>query len=183
MAHSSCDDTCKTHVHVNLRRAMSRVSSSPVDPLWRSGKSSCIVHNSRLHNHGTLRDAAELLMQCRSPARLATLCCHGHSSLVQNYPWGKKGNESLAARLCSHTPNTGFKIDNSKEYAEMWMGDYPELPAKVLKTGEDLHKVIEDNKEQLLGPSCIKKFGAVLPYLPKVYLGTGFKLMFAADQL
>ncbi|KAA6415201.1 MAG: phosphomannose isomerase type i [Lasallia pustulata] len=85
-----------------------------------------------------------------------------------NYPWGKKGNESLAARFCSQTPNTGFKIDNSKEYAEMWMGDYPELPAKVLSTGHDLHKVIEDNKEQLLGQNCIKKFGAVLPYLPKV---------------
>lgn len=52
------------------------------------------------------------------------------------------------------------------------MGDYPELPAKVLSTGHDLHKVIEDNKEQLLGQNCIKKFGAVLPYLPKVRLLT-----------
>lgn len=39
-----------------------------------------------------------------------------------NYPWGKKGKESLAARLCAQTPNTDFKIDESKDYAEMWMG-------------------------------------------------------------
>ena len=52
----------------------------------------------------------------------------------------------------------------------MWMGDYPELPAKILETGEELHKVIEDNKEQLLGQNSIRKFGVVLPYLPKVRL-------------
>ncbi|MCJ1305680.1 hypothetical protein MMC08_008496 [Hypocenomyce scalaris] len=85
-----------------------------------------------------------------------------------NYPWGKRGNESLAARFCAQTPNTGFNIDNGKEYAEMWMGDYPELPAKILETGEELHRVIEDNKEQLLGQNCIRKFGVVLPYLPKI---------------
>lgn len=50
----------------------------------------------------------------------------------------------------------------------MWMGDYPELPAKVLETGEDLHKAIDDNKEQLLGKSCVQKYGAALPFLPKV---------------
>jgi mannose-6-phosphate isomerase len=40
--------------------------------------------------------------------------------LVMNnvqYPWGKKGKESLAARLCEQTPGTDFKIDESKEYS------------------------------------------------------------------
>ena len=37
----------------------------------------------------------------------------------QNYPWGKKGHESLAARLCAQTLDTGFEIDDGKEYAEM----------------------------------------------------------------
>lgn len=120
-----------------------------------------------LANHDTLRDTAGMLVQRRFPAQQRSVAI-GHSSLAQNFPWGKKGKDSLAARLCAQTPNTGFKIDNAKEYAEMWMGDYPELPAKVLKTGEDLHKVIEDNKEQLLGKSCVQKFGAVLPFLPKV---------------
>lgn len=50
----------------------------------------------------------------------------------------------------------------------MWMGDYPELPAKDLKTGEELHKIVDKNKEQLLGKNCIEKFGGVLPFLPKV---------------
>lgn len=50
----------------------------------------------------------------------------------------------------------------------MWMGDYPVLPAKDLKTGEELHKIVDENKEQLLGSSGMKKFGGVVPFLPKV---------------
>jgi mannose-6-phosphate isomerase len=36
-----------------------------------------------------------------------------------NYPWGQKGSESFAARLCAKTPGTDFKIDESKPYSEM----------------------------------------------------------------
>ena len=50
----------------------------------------------------------------------------------------------------------------------MWMGDYPVLPAKVLETNEELRKVIDENKEQLLGKNSMEKFGGVLPFLPKV---------------
>lgn len=50
----------------------------------------------------------------------------------------------------------------------MWMGDYPVLPAKDLKSGEELHKIVDENKEQLLGKSCMEKFGGVVPFLPKV---------------
>lgn len=42
------------------------------------------------------------------------------------YPWGKQGKESVAARLCEKGngwddkgPKTDFKIDESKPYAEM----------------------------------------------------------------
>jgi mannose-6-phosphate isomerase len=38
-----------------------------------------------------------------------------------NYPWGKKGTKSAAARLCAKTPGTDFKIDENKEYAEMFV--------------------------------------------------------------
>ena len=48
------------------------------------------------------------------------------------------------------------------------MGDYPVLPAKSLETGEELHKVVDENKEQLLGKNCIEKFGGVVPFLPKI---------------
>ena len=48
------------------------------------------------------------------------------------------------------------------------MGDYPILPAKSLETGQELHSIIDENKEKLLGKRCIEKFGGVLPYLPKV---------------
>ncbi|KAF2429680.1 mannose-6-phosphate isomerase [Tothia fuscella] len=86
-----------------------------------------------------------------------------------NYPWGKTGSDSLAARLCAETPGTDFKIDESKDYAEMWMGTYPELPSYVLETGENLQDVIDANAEQLIGKAVLEKFGhSDLPFLPKV---------------
>jgi mannose-6-phosphate isomerase len=90
------------------------------------------------------------------------------SCQCNNYPWGKKGQESLAAKLCEKTTGTGFEIQNDKEYSEMWMGDYPDLPAKSLKTGEMLQTIIKQNSEKLLGTNCIDKFGSQLPFLPKV---------------
>ena len=43
------------------------------------------------------------------------------------YPWGKQGHESIAARLCEKTPgwdgekaDKDFKIDDKKSYAEMY---------------------------------------------------------------
>lgn len=48
------------------------------------------------------------------------------------------------------------------------MGDYPVLPAKVMKTGEELHKIVDENKEQFLGKQCMDKFGGVIPFLPKI---------------
>lgn len=50
----------------------------------------------------------------------------------------------------------------------MWMGDYPVLPAKSLKTGEELHTIVDENKERLLGKKCMEKFGGVVPFLPKI---------------
>ncbi|KAL8897612.1 MAG: hypothetical protein Q9207_007128 [Kuettlingeria erythrocarpa] len=50
----------------------------------------------------------------------------------------------------------------------MWMGDYPVLPAKELKTGKELHQIVDENKEQLLGRNGIDKFDGVLPFLPKI---------------
>ncbi|GAB7352887.1 hypothetical protein MBLNU459_g3482t1 [Dothideomycetes sp. NU459] len=92
------------------------------------------------------------------------------------YPWGKQGSNSAAARLCEKTPgwdgkgpSTDFQIDESKTYAEMWMGTYPTLPSYVMSTGEDLQDVLDKHPEQLIGKNVMDKFGHTkLPYLPKV---------------
>ncbi|KAF1821025.1 mannose-6-phosphate isomerase [Dissoconium aciculare CBS 342.82] len=93
-----------------------------------------------------------------------------------DYPWGKKGKESLAAKLCEQQhgwtgdgPDSVFKIDDSKAYAEMWMGTYPELPSYIAGTGEDLQDVLDRYSKELVGEETLKKFGhSKLPYLPKV---------------
>jgi mannose-6-phosphate isomerase len=48
------------------------------------------------------------------------------------------------------------------------MGTYPTTPSLVLGSGEDLQTHINANKEKLIGKAILNKFGADLPYLPKV---------------
>ncbi|KAG4031664.1 hypothetical protein MFRU_008g00290 [Monilinia fructicola] len=85
-----------------------------------------------------------------------------------NYPWGRQGKESLAAKFAASTPGGKFKLDESKEYAEMWMGTYPTTPSLILSTGQDLQEHLNANKEKLIGKPILDKFGADLPYLPKI---------------
>ncbi|KAK3061292.1 hypothetical protein LTS18_006595 [Coniosporium uncinatum] len=86
-----------------------------------------------------------------------------------NYDWGKQGSKSLSAKLCEKTPGTDFKIDESKCYAEMWMGTYPVLPSHVLETGEDLQDVLNKHPEELMGKNVLQKFNHKdLYFLPKV---------------
>lgn len=85
-----------------------------------------------------------------------------------NYPWGKPGSSSLAARYASATPSSTFKLDESKNYSEMWMGTYPTLPALLLSTGEDLQEHLNANKQLLIGKKVLDKFGTDLPFLPKI---------------
>ncbi|KAL9114992.1 MAG: hypothetical protein Q9227_001236 [Pyrenula ochraceoflavens] len=97
-------------------------------------------------------------------------------SQLYNYPWGKKGKESAAARYCAHTPGTDFRIENDKEYAEvsinvvkpisisdgffkMWMGTYPTTPSYVLATGQLLQDVLNAHKQELIGKAVLDKFG------------------------
>ncbi|KAK2011543.1 phosphomannose isomerase type I [Colletotrichum eremochloae] len=85
-----------------------------------------------------------------------------------NYEWGRKGRESLAARLCANTPGGGFEPDDNQYYSEMWFGDYPDFPARVLETGEPLRDVLDRDRETLLGPKVTRHLDAQLPYLPKI---------------
>ncbi|KAI0197008.1 RmlC-like cupin domain-containing protein [Astrocystis sublimbata] len=84
------------------------------------------------------------------------------------YPWGKKGSDSLAARLCEKTPGGDFKIESNKYYSEMWFGDYPDFPGRKLATGEPLADVLKRDQERLLGKKVITQFDAQLPFLPKI---------------
>jgi mannose-6-phosphate isomerase len=89
------------------------------------------------------------------------------SGSCNNYPWGKQGQQSLAAQLCQKTVKD-FHIKDDEFYSEMWFGDYPDFPARVLRTGELLKDVLNKNKEKLLGKKVIKDLGGQLPFLPKI---------------
>lgn len=91
------------------------------------------------------------------------------SGTCNNYPWGKKGHESLAAKLCEKTPGTEFSVNDNEYYSELWFGDYPDFPARDLKTGRPLAERLKTHKEALLGSYSLKKFGDQLPFLPKVW--------------
>jgi len=90
------------------------------------------------------------------------------SGSCNDFPWGKKGSQSLAAQLCSKTPGTGFEIKEDQPYSEMWFGDYPDYPARIAKTGELLKDALNGDKETLLGEKVIKELDGQLPFLPKI---------------
>lgn len=50
-------------------------------------------------------------------------------SLSQTDPWGKKGEDSLAAILASQQPGTDFKIDPNQRYSEVRNGYNISRPA------------------------------------------------------
>ncbi|KAF2404963.1 mannose-6-phosphate isomeras-like protein [Trichodelitschia bisporula] len=86
-----------------------------------------------------------------------------------SYPWGRKGSSSLAARLCANTPGTDFKINENEIYSEMWMGNYPDVPAYVLSTSETLEDHLKAQSHKLIGPAIESRFGhGNLPFLPKI---------------
>lgn len=107
------------------------------------------------------------------------------SGTCNNYPWGKKGTQSLAAQLCARTPGTDFKIKDDEFYSEMWFGDYPDFPARVLETGELLADVLKRDQETLLGKKVIQNFDAQLPFLPKVsnFINSNGEAQFLLEML
>ncbi|KAH6847771.1 RmlC-like cupin domain-containing protein [Chaetomium sp. MPI-CAGE-AT-0009] len=89
------------------------------------------------------------------------------SGTCNNYPWGKQGKRSLAAQLCKKTVKD-LEIKDDDFYSEMWFGDYPDFPARVLKTGELLKDVLDRDKETLLGKKVVDELDGQLPFLPKI---------------
>ncbi|QRG40834.1 mannose-6-phosphate isomerase [Candidozyma auris] len=91
----------------------------------------------------------------------------------QNYDWGKIGSSSAVAQFAAKSnPNT--KIDESKPYAELWMGTHPSVPSKVVDdetlSGKVLRDVVSSDAATYLHPSVVEKFGSdkELPFLFKV---------------
>ncbi|KAK3314335.1 mannose-6-phosphate isomerase [Apodospora peruviana] len=124
-------------------------------------------HNSdsrkKFHNiFETPKIPASLRLTCTMTDKVFQL-----SGSCNNYPWGKQGRKSLAAQLKVRT-DKDFEIKDDEYYSELWFGDYPDFPARVLETGELLKDVLDKNKEALLGKKVISELGGQLPFLPKI---------------
>ena len=81
---------------------------------------------------------------------------------VQNYHWGKSAGESVVAALAASNDATKA-IDDTKRYAEFWMGTHPSGPSSVKATGQTLADFLKDNPGSVGGEGASN-----LPYLFKV---------------
>ncbi|KAI3393700.1 hypothetical protein diail_3795 [Diaporthe ilicicola] len=86
---------------------------------------------------------------------------------VNSYDWGKKGNDSSAAKFAAATPAADFTIKDDQPYAELWMGTHPSNPSKDLRTGRTLLDLVEDN-QALLSQTVTARYGNKLPFLFKI---------------
>lgn len=111
---------------------------------------------------------------------------------VKNYAWGKKGNDSLVARLSSspsassaanqngETNKENLQIDASAPYAELWMGTHPSGPAQVVplekgplviaprSTERSLAQLLETFPEYVGNLRVLQQWGRNLPFLFKI---------------
>lgn len=87
----------------------------------------------------------------------------------QNYDWGKIGSSSAVAQFVKKS-DPSITIDESKPYAELWMGTHPSVPSQAIGFDKTLRDLITAHPEELLGDSIIRKFGSSkeLPFLFKV---------------
>uniref|UniRef100_A0A1E5R4N4 Mannose-6-phosphate isomerase n=1 Tax=Hanseniaspora osmophila TaxID=56408 RepID=A0A1E5R4N4_9ASCO len=87
----------------------------------------------------------------------------------QQYGWGKIGSSSAVAQFAHHS-DPSVKIDESKPYAELWMGTHSSVPSYNHDTKEPLSKIITEHPQEYLGSSIINKFESKtqLPFLFKV---------------
>ncbi|OVA04969.1 Mannose-6-phosphate isomerase [Macleaya cordata] len=96
---------------------------------------------------------------------------------VQNYDWGKIGEESEVARLFSLNSRMGIEVD--KPYAEFWMGTHDSGPSFVVETWHETGNSSSDSESvtlkswisenpRVLGDKVVEKWGHDLPFLFKV---------------
>ncbi|WOK93473.1 hypothetical protein Cni_G02171 [Canna indica] len=94
---------------------------------------------------------------------------------VQNYDWGRFGEDSTVARLFEQ--NSGGEIELARPYAELWMGTHESGPSFVVAPSETagslgpetvtLKQWITANPGSL-GEKVVEKWGNDLPFLFKV---------------
>ncbi|KAJ0177728.1 hypothetical protein K1T71_006601 [Dendrolimus kikuchii] len=85
---------------------------------------------------------------------------------VQNYEWGKIGNESAVSKFIS-SAHPDITIDPDKPYAELWMGTHPNGPSVIVERDLFLSEYIKDNHDSI-GQDVIQKFGVSVPFLLKI---------------
>ncbi|KAL3239889.1 mannose-6-phosphate isomerase PMI40 RNJ42_04932 [Nakaseomyces bracarensis] len=87
----------------------------------------------------------------------------------QQYDWGKIGSSSAVAKFAAHS-DPSVKIDETKPYAELWMGTHPKVPSLNHDTKVSLNEILAKNPTELLGKDIIEKFQSKdqLPFLFKV---------------
>ncbi|KAF2352495.1 Mannose-6-phosphate isomerase type I [Trinorchestia longiramus] len=84
----------------------------------------------------------------------------------QQYAWGVKGRASSVAQL-AQAGQPQMAIDESKPYAELWMGTHPNGPSVIKASNKSLASFIEE-EPGCLGSIVTSKFGQTLPFLFKV---------------
>ncbi|KAJ3220380.1 Mannose-6-phosphate isomerase [Dinochytrium kinnereticum] len=83
---------------------------------------------------------------------------------TQGYDWGKLGSGSKVAEFAASDPV--FAVDESKPYAELWMGTHPSGPSMLYdKPGTTLKSVLT---EKNLSPEISKRYEGDIPFLFKI---------------
>ncbi|KAG0142770.1 hypothetical protein CROQUDRAFT_662091 [Cronartium quercuum f. sp. fusiforme G11] len=87
---------------------------------------------------------------------------------AQSYDWGKLGKDgSKVAQYARGQP--GFVYDESKPYAELWMGTHPSLPTRLSTAGQPLlADYISQDPSKLLGERVAQTYAGDLPFLFKI---------------
>ncbi|KAH8825912.1 mannose-6-phosphate isomerase [Flagelloscypha sp. PMI_526] len=86
---------------------------------------------------------------------------------VQSYEWGKVGPSSRVAQLASASNLSGFELQKTVQYAELWMGAHPKSSSLLQSSKVSLLEYINDNPT-LLGTSIKERYNSKLPFLFKV---------------
>jgi mannose-6-phosphate isomerase len=83
--------------------------------------------------------------------------------VAKNYHWGKKGTDSLVARLLP-------SMEQNKPYAELWYGAHPISPNLVVteKGCATLTDLLKSSGIQILGREVFEQYAGALPFLFKV---------------
>ncbi|TFY59778.1 hypothetical protein EVJ58_g5567 [Rhodofomes roseus] len=94
-----------------------------------------------------------------SPATLIRL-----RTAIQQYPWGKQGSASLAARLAKNSVGPDFAVDESENYAEIWMGTHPNGPSHLYDSPDtSLHSIVASSPAVHLPPSSTAQTQSKVP--------------------